>query len=204
MQVIKNDSQNEVWNQFILDGNQDALSKIYFHYYDQLFAYGLKHTSDKQIVEDSIQDVFINFIRVRESIGNVKNLTGYLISSFRRQLFLEVNKQKNTRLTELLPEEHFDYFQSSVDDNSDNENLERIHSTIKQCVSHLTDKQQEIIFLRFESEISYEEISEMLNISVDSCYKSVFRSIKAIRSEVKRILGKGGNVFLWFLSRLVN
>ena len=202
MKVIKSNGQVEAWDQFILDGNMDALSRIYFHYYDLLFTYGMKHTSDKQVVEDTIQNVFMNLIKLRKSIGDIKNLSGYLISTFRRQLFLDLNKQKKTILTEQLPEERFDYFKSPEQDISDKENLERIHLTIKQCIGKLTAKQQEIIFLRFEREVPYEEIAEMLNISVDSCYKSVYRSIKTIRAEVGKILGKVENVILWFWSGL--
>lgn len=190
MKVLKSNSQFEDWNQFIIEGNMDALSRIYFHCYDLLFTYGLKHTADKQVVENTIQDVFMNLITLRKSIGDVKNLTGYLICTFRRQLFLELNKQKKTILTEKLPEEQFDFFKSPEQDISDKEDLKQLHVIIKQCIGNLTNKQQEIIYLRFESGISYEEISEMLHISVDSCYKLVYRSIKTIRSEVGKIQAK--------------
>jgi len=191
MKVLKSNSQFEDWNQFILEGNMDALSRIYFHCYDLLFTYGLKHTADKQVVENTIQNVFMNLITLRKSIGDVKNLTGYLICTFRRQLFLELNKQKKTILTEKLPEEQFDFFKSPEQDISDKEDEKQLHVIIKQCIGNLTNKQQEIIYLRFESGISYEEISEMLHISVDSCYKLVYRSIKTIRSEVGKIQAKG-------------
>ena len=204
MQVSNNISPIDNWNQFILDGNLDALSQIYFHYYDCLFDYGLKHTSDKQLVEDTIQNVFINFIKFRESIGSVKNLTGYLISTFRRQLYLDLNKHKKTILTEQFPEEHFDYFRCPEQDLSDVENKERLYSAIEQCISKLTDKQREIIFLRFEREISYDEIAQILNISVESCYKSSYRSIKIIKSGVEKILGKAGNIFICIFFRSAN
>jgi len=193
---MEDSSQIEIWNKFILDGNTDALSQIYFHYYDCLFDYGLRHSTDKQLVEDAIQNVFINIIKFRENIGSVKNLTGYLISTFRRQLYLDLNRQKKTILTEQFPEEHFDYFRCPEQDLSDVENKERLYSTMEQCIGKLTDKQREIIFLRFEREISYEEIAQVLNISVESCYKSSYRSIKIIRSEVEKVLVKGGNIFL--------
>jgi len=196
MKGMEDSSQIEIWNKFILDGNTDALSQIYFHYYDCLFDYGLRHSTDKQLVEDAIQNVFINIIKFRENIGSVKNLTGYLISTFRRQLYLDLNRQKKTILTEQFPEEHFDYFRCPEQDLSDVENKERLYSTMEQCIGKLTDKQREIIFLRFEREISYEEIAQVLNISVESCYKSSYRSIKIIRSEVEKVLVKGGNIFL--------
>ncbi len=197
MQRSNDIGQIEIWNQFILDGNQDALSRIYFHYYDLLFDYGQKHTSDIQLVEDVIQDIFINFIKVRRSIGNVKNLSGYLLTTFRRQLYLDLNKQRKLVSTEQLPEEQFDYYKSPEQEGLDQESMERIHSTIRECIGKLTPKQQEMIYLRFEREISYEEIAQTLNISVDSCYKSTYRSIRIIRSEVEKILGKGANILLF-------
>lgn len=202
MKELKNNYQIDDWNQFIRDGNLDALSKVYFHNYDLLYTYGLKCTDDKRMVEDAIQDVFINLIKSRKCIGDVKNLVGYLIITFRRKLFLDLNKQKRILLTDQLPEEQFEFFKGTDLDFSENENLERIHLIIKQCIGNLSSKQQEIIFLRFENGISYEEIAKILQISVDSCYKSVYRSIKAIRNDVEKILGKGGNIILLVLAKL--
>jgi RNA polymerase sigma factor (sigma-70 family) len=196
---MKLDDHKYEWNRFIQDGNPNSLSVVYFHFYDLLFTYGMKHTADRQAVEDAIQDVFINLIKFRKNIGIVKNHSGYLVSSFRRQLFLNLNKRKKTLVTDNHPEEHFEFFKSDEQDLIEEENLEQLNLAIRECIGKLTHKQQEIVFLRFENGISYEEIAGMLQISVDSCYKSVYRSIKAIRNEVRKITGKGG-IFLFFLS----
>ena len=200
MKVLKNSMHIKIWNQFVLDGNLDALSEIYFQYYNFLFDYGMRFTSDRQAVEDAIQSEFINIINTRKNISPIKNLPGYLISTFRRQLFRDLNKQKKIISTELLTEDHFDYFKNLEQDNLEQENQEEIYFVIKQCINKLTAKQREIIFLKFEKEISYEEISEMLNISVESCYKSVYRTIKAIRLEAEKMLKKRESIFLWFVS----
>ena len=100
-----------------------------------------------------------------------------------------------------LQEENFEFFKSEDPDILEKENLEQLHAMIRQCIGKLPSKQREIVFLRFENGISYEEIALMLQISVDSCYKSVYRSIKTIRIEVEKILGKGANIILWFMSK---
>ena len=197
MKTLSSDEQTEKWNKFILEGDLNDLSLIYFHYYDRLYSYGLKHSSDKQLVEDTIQNIFLNFIKYRQNIGQVRNLAGYLISSFRHQLFLDLNKQKKTILTDHFREDHFNYYKNSDQDISALNNQETIHATIKECVCHLTEKQQEIIYLRFEQGISYEGIASMLNISVDSSYKSVYRSVQAIRSQVEKIIQKRGSLILF-------
>jgi RNA polymerase sigma factor (sigma-70 family) len=127
-----------------------------------LFDYGIRHTNDKQLVEDTIQDMFIHLIKVRKSIGIVKNLSGYLFSTFRRQLFLDIKKHNFTVLSDQITEENFDYFKSPDHEISEKMHFEKMHSTIKQCVDNLSDKQREILFLRFERDISYEEIAGML------------------------------------------
>lgn len=199
MKIIRNNSRNDSWDGFISDGNLDALSRIYFQYYDQLFSYGLKHSFDKQTVEDSIQNVFLNLIKFRKNIGEVKNLTGYLLTSFRRQLFADAGKQKNMILSEQLPEEKFDFFKSQDYEITEKENLETVLRTINRCIDKLSSRQREILYLKFHVGITYEEIAGMLNISVDSCYKSIYRSVKSIRGELEKIT-EDGDFFIFFFS----
>jgi RNA polymerase sigma factor (sigma-70 family) len=204
MKTLNRNDLNENWDKFILDGDLNALSLIYFHFYDRLYSYGLKHSSSKQLVEDTIQNVFLNLIKYRNTIRQVRSLAGYLTSSFRHQLFLDMKSQKRIILTDQFPEGHFDYYRNSDQVQSEGRNLEAIHATIRECVSHLTRKQQEIIYLRFELGISYDEISSMLNISVDSSYKSVYRSVQAIRSQVEKIIQKKGALIFFNLMKFIS
>jgi len=193
-------SQIEIWNQFIEDGDTMSLSHIYKENYDLLYDYGLRYTSDVKIVEDSIQEVFISIIKYRNKIGIVKNLQGYLISSFRRQLFLILNNKKKTISIDLMPEGSFDYFRSPDNEISEKEDIEFLHTSINECISNLTNKQKEIIFLRFERDIPYEEIATILNISVESCYKSIYRTIKTIRCAVEKKIIRSEKLILGFTS----
>jgi len=189
-----------IWNKFFEEGDTEALSLIYRENYDLLFDYGLRYTSDVKIVEDSIQEIFISIIKYRERIGIVKNLQGYLISSFRRQLFLSLNNTKRYISIDQMPEGSFDYFKSPDNEISEKEDIEFLHFTINECISNLTNKQKEIMFLRFERDIPYEEIAKILNISVESCYKSIYRTIKTIRCAVERKMVNSGKLIIGFSS----
>jgi RNA polymerase sigma factor (sigma-70 family) len=191
-------NQLSIWNRFIDDGDTASLSQIYKENYDILYDYGLRYTPDVKIVEDSIQEVFISIIKYRKKIGSVRNIQGYLIASFRRQLFLILNSKKNTISIDQMPENTFEYFKSPEVENTDKEDVEFLHATINECISNLTNKQKEIMFLRFEREIPYEEIAGILNISVDSCYKSIYRTIKTIRTAVEKKIIRSGKLILGF------
>jgi len=186
------------WKKFITEGSQEALSLIYFNHFDLLFNFGLKYTSDRQTIEDSIQNIFSYFLKNRKSLGPVNNIPGYLLTCFRRQLFIELKKQKKLFLIENFPEDHFNFYNSPEQDLIDHEEDNQLRTVVNQCISNLTVKQQEIIYLRFECELSYEDIAKILEITVESCYKLVYRSINAIRIEAEKILCKKGRTNIRF------
>lgn len=195
--LIKNYSL--MWDSFISHDNREAFSLIYFDHYDLLFNFGLKHTSDKQIIEDAIQNTFGYFLKVRKKLGLVNNVPGYLFMSFRRQLLLDL-KQKKTLFIEQLSENNFDYFSNPEQELSDEEDENQLRRVVKECIEKLPAKQQEIIYLKFECDLSYEDISGMLDITVESCHKSVYRSIKSIRIEAQKMQSMEKRLIFFFLN----
>lgn len=136
MKTLKRNELTENWDKFILEGDLNALSLIYLHFYDQLYSYGLKHSNSKQLVEDTLQSVFLNLIKYRKNISQVRSLAGYLTSSFRHQLFLDLNSQRKIVLTDQFQVESFDYYRNSDQVQSEGKNLETIHATIRECLHH--------------------------------------------------------------------
>lgn len=199
MKLPQNRDYPAFWVQFVKKGSQAALSMIYLDHYDLLFNYGLKYTKEISLIEDSIQNVFSYFLKVRKSLSPVHNLTGYLLKTLRRQLFHDLKEQKKLLLVEQLPEDNFHYYKSPEEEISDQEEQDQIQLLVKKCISSLTVKQQEMIYLRYECGLSYGDISDILDITVESCHKTIYRSIIAIRVEVEKIYDKRGNIF--FLAR---
>src|SRR6478736_10398298 len=75
----------EVWAR-LKAGDKRALSFIYTKYFDNLYNYGQRITSDSGLTEDSIQDLFIEFWNKREGISDVNNVKYYLYKSLRRKI----------------------------------------------------------------------------------------------------------------------
>ena len=51
-----------IWSE-LRQGSESAFRDIYLHYVNLLYNYGFKFTSDKQITEDCIQEVFMDIFR---------------------------------------------------------------------------------------------------------------------------------------------
>ena len=55
-------SDKEIWNQFRA-GNDDAFERIYNSYFDRLYNYGCQFSKDHALVEDTLQELFLDLRR---------------------------------------------------------------------------------------------------------------------------------------------
>lgn len=178
----------DAWKIFISTGCEKSFSVIYYNHFDLLYYVGLKYTSNRQIIEDSIQNIFVYLLKKRKNLNLVTNVKAYLLKSFRRQLFLDLKKQSRFSFSDQLTETQFNYFNGTEQSISEKEELNILKRAIKKSMKNLSAKQQEIIYLRYDCDLSYEEISNILEISVDSCYKSVYRSIKIMKTSIEQMI----------------
>ena len=187
------------WVLFTSKGSDEAFSQIYYEHYDMLYHVGLKYTSDIQVVEDSIQNIFIYLLRNRKRLQPVINVGGYLLKSFRRQLFLDLKKQEKLFFFNKSTEAQFDYFNNTEPSVFEQEDNTELQTALKNSVCKLSARQQEIIYLRYDCEMEYEEIARILDISVESCYKSIYRSIKTIKADIEQAFVKRKDLFFWLV-----
>ena len=82
-----------IWEEF-KKGKDYALSYIYHQNIDFLYFLGKKITKDENIVLDSIQDLFYELIRSKETLGETDNIRLYLLKSLRRKLIRELQKRQ--------------------------------------------------------------------------------------------------------------
>lgn len=163
-------------------GNEDLLAFMYRTYADSLYAYGLSIHSDVSLVEDAIHDVFIDIYTNEKRLDNISNLQQYLRTAFRhRFLFL---LQRNRRYDRNLA----DISDSFIEKNSqevwiENEEENDKKRLVKRLLSSLTRHQREAIHLRFIEGLSYDEISEMMQINCQSVKMLIHRAVSKIRKE---------------------
>jgi RNA polymerase sigma factor (sigma-70 family) len=167
-------------------GNKNAYSIIYTAWYGRLFNYGRKFTSDEQLIEDSIQEIFTRFWFQRQKLKSVNELQGYLLVSFRNQLLKAIQHARSTKYSGTeLNGENFE-LEVSIDQvmiNADHMYEQKVN--LKQALEKLTAHQKEAIFLKFYGDLSYEEIAQVFGISTKATYKLVARAIAELRETYK-------------------
>ncbi|MBM3167914.1 MAG: sigma-70 family RNA polymerase sigma factor [Bacteroidetes bacterium] len=166
-------------------GNDIAFSTLYKKYVQSLFNYGMHIHPNRDLIKDCIQELFIKFWEKRESLGSIEKVSFYLFRSFKNLLFhkIEIFSKKSSLTQDLIdqmapepPVENF-YINSEMVD-------QRI-IRLKQAVLLLTDRQREVILLRFFQGFEAEEIAEIMNLSIPGVHNLLSLTIKSLREKIK-------------------
>ncbi len=162
----------------------NQLSDIYNLYVDDLFTYGTYMGFDREVVKDAIHDVFVKLSSDQKILNDVNNIKFFLLKSLKNRL-LDIYRKDKKQIT--LDDVNFDEdmpfrIQVNMEDRYiEEEERELTKSKIEEMLNSLTSKQREIIYLRYIHEYDYEQISELLSISVQSCRKLVSKALKNLR-----------------------
>lgn len=176
-------SDQELWNMFA-NGNQSAFTYIYSNYINRLYNFGCQITTDKELVRDNIQDLFIR-LRTSEKKTQVQSIKSFLYKSLYWQLMKSIKKQKKTINIEENEKEPF-RIRLSVEQKIINTQLNEAKVTsLNQALNELNIKQRQAILLYYYEEVPYSEIAEIFQLkNVKSARKLIYRSIEKIRNSV--------------------
>ena len=83
--MVNEFSDVELWRNF-KNGDVKSLDHIARLYYLSLFQYGLSKGYSRELVEDSIQDLFITLWDSRQSLSQVSHVKSYLFLALRHRL----------------------------------------------------------------------------------------------------------------------
>ncbi|SDL86089.1 RNA polymerase sigma factor, sigma-70 family [Catalinimonas alkaloidigena] len=169
-----------LWQQFRA-GQRAALAQLFHTYYKSLYNYGLKIIQDDALVEDAIQEMFLDLWRGRQKLsGEIRSVKLYLIISFRRTLLRRksrfqvfASRQPVETLHGLAPSGEEVLIRNQTD--AYREQL------VRQELIALPQRQREVIHLRFYQELSFDEIADLMQMNVQSVRNLLFRALTRLR-----------------------
>lgn len=166
-------------------GNDIAFSTLYKKYVQSLFNYGMHIHPNRDLIKDCIQELFIKFWEKRESLGSIEKVSFYLFRSFKNLLFhkIEISSKKSP-----LTQDFMDQMASELPVENLYINSEMVDQRIirlKKAVLHLTDRQREVILLKFFQGFEVKEIAEIMNLSIPGVHNLVSLTIKSLREKIK-------------------
>lgn len=173
--------EGSIWREF-QHGNKSAYSYIYEQYSDKLYNYGMHLVANNELVEDAIQDLFVNLWRCRENLASVKSITFYLLTCLRREIIKKIKKENRFITSDHASDKMSFQFSRSLEDDMIEEQVcfER-KMKIDHILLSLSKRQQEIIYLKFYEDLSYCQIAEQLGLDLKYTYNVASRAFCIIR-----------------------
>ena len=165
-------------------GDQNAFMSLYDMYAEMLLNYGLCITSDKELVKDCVQDVFIKLISKSQDL-QVTKVTSYLLISLRNRL-LDEFRRKNY-MTETAVED-IRISSTTVEDveNSyilDESSLNSVRK-VQILMDELTPRQRQVFTLYYIEQRKYEDICDIMQMNYHSVRNLVHRGMLKLRAAV--------------------
>lgn len=165
-------------------GNINALEALYNHHADELYSYGtvLCHESDQ--VKDCIHDLFVYIWNVRERLTVPDSSKAYLMVSLRRRLF-DKGSKINSMTIEMEGIGDLGPWTAGHDEKwieQEEESSRRLQ--LEKALSHLSDRQREIIYMKYYRQMDYDEIGTIMELNYQSARNLVTRALTALRKEM--------------------
>lgn len=166
-----------VWNAF-QNGDRKAFEHIYKKYSKTLVVYGIRIAEEKQIVQDCIQDLFIELWDGRERLSNVDSLKFYLLKSLRYKI---IRHFKSRQLDDLNDPDNYVDGENFEVLKVREENILYQSRKLSAAIALLPKRQREAIHLRYLQEMSNEEVARIMGVNYQSACKFIYTALKSLK-----------------------
>jgi len=164
----------------ILNGNKQGLKDIYDAYLDYIYRiiYGI--VGRREDAEDITSEFFIKLWQQADRYKSGSGHKGYLATIARNMALDHMRKYKKEVLDSFTKEDDDDVVNEPVS-SSDTESQVIENIAIKEAISKLNPKEQQIINMKVLSEMTFAEISETLRVPMGTVTWRYREAVKKLR-----------------------
>lgn len=166
-----------LWEAF-QKGDRGAFARVYQGHVHHLIRYGYKVTSNRNLIQDCTQDLFVELWENREQLPEIRSLRFYLLKSLRYKLVKHLRFEQPESLDDERMETHDDHFENQT---VRQETLTRQSKQLETALAQLPKRQQEAIHLRFYHELNNEEVARIMGVNYQSACKFIYTGLKTLR-----------------------
>ena len=189
---MNNKTDEELINDF-QNGDINSYNQLVYRYKDKLFNYIYHFVHDLDLAEDLLQDTFLKLYTHKNSYKNIAKFSTWIYTIAGNFAKTELRKTKR-RKTYSNSELAFDEKELIISDNSNNPDKllfdKGVKEDLRNCLSKLPLNFRTIIILRDIQELSYDEISIIIELPLGTVKSRINRA----RLKLYECLEKKGSV----------
>ncbi|MBO8130215.1 MAG: sigma-70 family RNA polymerase sigma factor [Candidatus Marinimicrobia bacterium] len=174
------------------NGDEGAFEELVHRYAGRLLNFVYRFVYDKKEAEDIVQDTFLRVYMNRHAYREIAKFSTwiYTIAANLAKTFLRKKKYRKVMfLSQMGPDENKDF---EIKDEEEIRIIEKDmrvdEETIQRALLKLPEHFKTILILRDIQELSYEEISNILEIPIGTVKSRINRARLRLQKEISKIL----------------
>jgi len=175
-------------------GNGPAFKVLFQKYYAFLCHYATQFLHDREMAEETVQELFVHLWEKRESLSIESSVKNYLFRSVRNQCLNQLQKQK---IRKQYASKVIESAQQEIDPEQSFLEVD-LMELIEKSIESLPPRRQEIFRLSREQGLKYQEIADQLNISVKTVEAQMGLALKHLRDHLKEFSNHLVTLFIIF------
>ena len=154
-----------------LAGSQSSLEVLIRRHKNRVFAYILMIVKERELAEDLFQDTFIKVINTIRS-GSYKEEGKFIqwVMRIAHNLIIDYFR-KSKRIPTIENRDDSDIFEKvriPVESVEERIITEQIHQDVKKLIDYLPKEQREVLVMRHYGDMSFKDIAEVTNVSINT------------------------------------
>jgi RNA polymerase sigma-70 factor (ECF subfamily) len=188
-------SDEEIMMEYQSERDPEAIKMIFSRYKTRILNFCLRILGNRADAEDVTGDVFLTLFSGKYVYGPKAKFSTWLYTVARNRCISRTRQRKNVVSVWFSSKGAGGPDQWEVEDREDlaGEQLaqKEAASRVKQAVGRLAYEQREAIVLREYHRLSYDEISQVLDCSLEKVKILIFRGRESLRAELKPFIEEG-------------
>lgn len=162
-------------------GDSDAYSILMKGYKEKLYGYLFRYSYNKFIADDMMQEVLIKTWKGLKRYDEKKRFASWLFT-----IAHNVAVDKSRRKNHFNPIEDIESFQDTRSNDPHEKLVEKeTQELLERAVMKLPDKQKEVFLLRKNGEMTFKEIAELMDESINTVLGHMHYAVKKLRTAIE-------------------
>lgn len=178
-------------------GRSEALDEIFRRYKKSILNYALRVLRHRADAEDVTAEVFMILITNKYAYQPQAKFSTWLYAVTRNACVDRLRRRKHLVSIFFVKNKQDELIEWDVPDSRDlpREELEKKETArlIREAIDSMTGLQKEALILREYQKLSYKEIAEILNCSVENVKILIFRAREYLRTKLPSLIQEGQN-----------
>lgn len=176
-------SNDEILIVNLAKGDDSAFRSVYNQYYRKIYQFAFSFTKNREQSEEILQETFLMLWKRRMSLDPSMPIAPVLFTVSRRLVIDSFRKSMSAEKYRIEVTERLDMLHTDTAEKVEFSDLKRV---VNDIIAELPQQQQTVLKLKKFDELSYDEISERLNISKSTVKNHLMAALKTLRSRMDR------------------